>query len=302
MDHRHSEIVATYSIDSSPAARVPATTETCARADAARRRAPGRSRAAPPTLSRAIACTTDRRARSGHRLSDSGDAHRRDRADQPSVTQNIAAIGWPPNSAEPASVPASAASHAAGKVRGELVVVGLRPAADGSCRRANGQSGQSAERADPDQAELVEHLVVALLGDERAGRGREVARRLIREPRACGREEACVLRRRQLAPPARSQHRPVDEDPVADVGEDEPLTPAAGVLARLRVLRRREPLAQEAQVGAAQAVRPAGQLRGPRRPSPRPRAAAGLDGQLPRRSTPRRRGRGRRDSRPTRRA
>ena len=67
-------------------------------------------------------------------------------------------------------------------------------------------------------------------------------------------EEARVLRRRQFAPPAGSEHRLVEEDPPADVDEDQPLAPAPGVLAGLGVLRRGEPLLEEAEVAAAQSA------------------------------------------------
>ena len=61
--HRRSEIVRDCSIDSSPVPAFPRPPDGGARADAAQQRAPGRSRAAPPTLSRAIAC----KARQGRR-------------------------------------------------------------------------------------------------------------------------------------------------------------------------------------------------------------------------------------------
>ena len=81
--------------------------------------------------------------------------------------------------------------------------------------------------------------------------------RLIREAGSSVGEEARVLGRRQLSPPTRAEHGVRQEDPPADVREHQPLAPTPGVLSRLRVRCRREPLVQEAEIAAPQGVRPA---------------------------------------------
>ena len=121
---------ATYSIDSSPSASVPATTTTSWPRARCRAASSMTCNAAPPTFSRAIACTIEqpllcRRAHPAVAgLPGACAPPARERAPtRPNVSQKSAAIGVPPKSAEPAIAPTSDASHGRGQVRRELVGV-----------------------------------------------------------------------------------------------------------------------------------------------------------------------------------
>ena len=82
----------------------------------------------------------------------------------PNVTQMSVAIGVPPNSAEPASVPPTKPPTRPA-VRGKLVGSGRRPSAYGphGAGRDSEHSRVRTERDGADQAELVEDLIIGLL-------------------------------------------------------------------------------------------------------------------------------------------
>ena len=184
---------ATYSIDSSPAASVPATTTTsCPRRDCSC--ASWRTwSAAPPTFRRAITCTM---------LTSPPRLPRVWIAATPSVSQKSAASGEPPKSAAPAIAPPMTASQPSGTYacsphgspgRGRRPATTAWPIAS---------SDEDEEDRGADETELEQHLVEGLLRDQRAVLRREVVRRLVGEALAGVGEVLRVVRRRQLALPA----------------------------------------------------------------------------------------------------
>ena len=72
-------------------------------------------------------------------------------------------------------------------------------------------------------------------------------RRLVREPLSRIRHVLGEVFRRQFPLPAGAEERPVEEDPAPDVGVDQSLAPARGVLGR-SLGRRAEPGLEEAEV------------------------------------------------------
>ena len=231
-----------YSIDSSPLASVPATTVTsCPRNCCALRDLEDVQGGAADVQP----CDHVQDPHRGHRL-------RSPQATTPSVSQNIAVSGAPPNRAAPASAPRTAASHMAGMY-----------AASGSRRRAATAARQPASASSTastrgaDEAELEEHLVVGLLRDEDAVRGREVVRRLVGEPLARVGEVADELLRWQQPVPAGAEDRLVEEDAASDVGEDQALAPARGVLPGM-LRRRPEPRLEKAEIASSERDRAGG--------------------------------------------
>ena len=149
-----------YSIDSSPAASVPATTRRRGRAAPARVRAG--ARAAPLPDVQPSDHVHDRRGshaagRDGGRAT--APARRR------RVSQKIAVSGMPPNSAAPTSAQARAATQASG-----MYAAARRAAArPGACDRTATRMvtiAEDEEEEGPDDPELVQDLVVGLLWDE----------------------------------------------------------------------------------------------------------------------------------------
>ena len=212
---------ATYSIDSSPAASVPATTRTswprrAARARAGARAAPRRRRSAARSRARSKA------------HADASASVRAAAATTPSVSQNIAASGEPPKSAAPASAPRERAEPR-GRVRTPRVPGSpSRPSA--RARRHDRERGQHEEERGADEAELEEHLVVGLLRDEVSSVGREVVGRLVGEALARVRQVLRDTPAGAARPASRCRGRAVEEDAAADVGVDQPLAPAGRVL------------------------------------------------------------------------
>ena len=174
--------------------------------------------AAPPTFNRAIACTIlIRRARSGRR---------------PRARRRRPARRWRP------------AAFRRRTLRRPVRRSTLRARRRAATRATRGRgapsasAGSSERDEQPEQgdaarkAELVQHLVECLLRDELPVCAREVPGRLVAEATACVREIPGERLRRQIPVPARSEQGMVDEDPAADVREDQPLAPARCVLAR----------------------------------------------------------------------
>ena len=188
---------ATYSIDSSPSASVPATTIASWPRAAARARAGSTCRAAPPTFRRAIACTIPSAPRRS-RLHPGSDA----RSTRPEREPHSAARGEPPKSAAPASRPARGAEPArqVGRARpAPHAATTARPD-----RRATTRT--RARSAHANEAELEGHLVEGLLRNGAVVGRRKVVERLIGEALARVRQEARELRRRQ------DPHQPVPSE------------------------------------------------------------------------------------------